>query len=149
MFLISNVAVIGEITFWTKDVNWTLIRPLQNVLSLFWRSYVHSIFVLCSGVMTRKRLGPVNCWNHSFLDRFWDRNIAEVKNSFFYDFIKSSMSISISWNYFTNRCSIMKYHQHFLNCQVHETKVFGNRKWTLTFNMVHKTKVCKTNIKQL
>ena len=31
----------------TQDVNWTYIRRLEDVLDVFWRSYVCSIYVLC------------------------------------------------------------------------------------------------------
>ena len=34
---------------WTKDVNWTYIRSWQEVLDLFWTSYVRSTYVLCPG----------------------------------------------------------------------------------------------------
>ena len=31
------------------DVNWTYIRRSENVVDVFWRSYAHSIYVLCPG----------------------------------------------------------------------------------------------------
>ena len=31
----------------TQDVNWTYIRRSEDVLDIFWTSYVHSIYVLC------------------------------------------------------------------------------------------------------
>ena len=30
-----------------QDVNWTYIRPLEDVLDVFWKSYVRSIHFLC------------------------------------------------------------------------------------------------------
>ena len=31
----------------TQDVNWTYIRRSDDVLDVFWTSYVHTIYVLC------------------------------------------------------------------------------------------------------
>ena len=35
---------------WTQDINWTYIRRLQDILDLFWTSYVRSIYDLCPEV---------------------------------------------------------------------------------------------------
>ena len=32
---------------WTQDLNWTYIRRSEDVLGVFWTSYVRSIYVLC------------------------------------------------------------------------------------------------------
>ena len=36
-------------TPWAQDVNWTYIRRSEDILEVFWASYVRSIYVLCSG----------------------------------------------------------------------------------------------------
>ena len=36
-------------TPWAQDVNWTYIRRSEDILEVFWTSYVRSIYVLCSG----------------------------------------------------------------------------------------------------
>ena len=36
-------------TPWTQDVNWAYIRRSEDILDLFWMSYVRSICVLCPG----------------------------------------------------------------------------------------------------
>ena len=40
-------------TPWTQDVNWTYVRHSEDVLHVFWTSYVRSIYVLCPGVIKR------------------------------------------------------------------------------------------------
>ena len=35
---------------WTKDINWTYRRRSEEVLNVYWMSYVHLIYVLCPGV---------------------------------------------------------------------------------------------------
>ena len=36
-------------TPWTQDANWTYVRRSEDVLDVFWKSYVRSIYVLCPG----------------------------------------------------------------------------------------------------
>ena len=38
----------------TQDVNWTYIRRSEDVLHVFWTSYVRSIYVLCLRDINRK-----------------------------------------------------------------------------------------------
>ena len=35
------------LTSWTQDVKWTYMRRLEDVLEVFWTSYVRSAYVLC------------------------------------------------------------------------------------------------------
>ena len=35
------------LTSWTQDVKWTYKRRLEDVLEVFWTSYVRSVYVLC------------------------------------------------------------------------------------------------------
>ena len=40
----------------TQDVNWTYIRRSEDVLDVFWTSYVRSIYVLClRGIEAREK----------------------------------------------------------------------------------------------
>ena len=50
----------------SQDVSWTYIRRLEDVLEVFWTSYVRSIYVLClRGVMYLRKCKSqhLNKWN--------------------------------------------------------------------------------------
>ena len=36
-------------TTWIQDVNWTYVRRWQDILDVYWVSYMRSIYVQCSG----------------------------------------------------------------------------------------------------
>ena len=42
----------SQCTPWTQDVNWTQIRHLEDILDVFWTSYVRSVYALCPGGST-------------------------------------------------------------------------------------------------
>ena len=41
---------------WPQDVNWTYLKRSEDVLNIFWTSYVRSVYVLCLG-------GSLKDWN--------------------------------------------------------------------------------------
>ena len=47
--------ILGKMLYlatpWTQGVNWTYIRPSEDVQDVFWSSYIRSIYVLCPGGM--------------------------------------------------------------------------------------------------
>ena len=45
--LIWEIMILEEPSPQTQDVNWTYIRRWEDVLDVFWTSYVRSIYVLC------------------------------------------------------------------------------------------------------
>ena len=45
--LIWEIIILEEPSPQTQDVNWTYIRRWEDVLDVFWTSYVRSIYVLC------------------------------------------------------------------------------------------------------
>ena len=47
--LIARVALLLRLSSWTQDVNWTLMKRSEDVLYVFWTSYVRSIYVLYPG----------------------------------------------------------------------------------------------------
>ena len=51
IIILIIVSIIIILTPWAQDVNWTYVRLSEDVLDIFWTSYIHSIYVLCPGGM--------------------------------------------------------------------------------------------------
>ena len=45
--LVLHLQILVKDTRWTQDVNWAYIRRSEDVLHVFWTSYVRLIYVLC------------------------------------------------------------------------------------------------------
>ena len=47
---------------WIQEVKWTYIRRWEDVLGMFWRSYVHLGYVLCPEGLNKKYKIKRNLW---------------------------------------------------------------------------------------